>query len=110
MMECGVGLNSLVQVRYHHLFITYTIAVAFVSPPVVTCPTLTNRNGAVNVPSNNFGSTATYTCNTGYTINGDTTRMCQADGTWSGSEPTCQRESIQCGYNESNIITIILLQ
>ncbi|XP_064386127.1 sushi, von Willebrand factor type A, EGF and pentraxin domain-containing protein 1-like isoform X2 [Halichondria panicea] len=55
---------------------------------IVTCPTLTNI--AVNVPSNNFGSTATYTCNTGYTINGDTTRMCQADGTWSGTEPTCQ--------------------
>ncbi|XP_064388562.1 E-selectin-like isoform X3 [Halichondria panicea] len=34
---------------------------------------------------------ATYTCDTGYTLNGgNTTRTCGSDGVWSGSAPTCQ--------------------
>ncbi len=32
---------------------------------------------------------ATYTCVTDYTLNGDTTRTCESDGMWSGSDPTC---------------------
>ncbi|MBK7153831.1 MAG: hypothetical protein IPH72_18950 [Sandaracinaceae bacterium] len=41
------------------------------------------------------GSVATYTCGTGYTLQGTPTRTCVDDnsgvGAWSGSEPTCQR-------------------
>ena len=37
-----------------------------------------------------FGQTATYSCNTGYNLVGDSTRTCQAEGIWSGSEPTCE--------------------
>jgi hypothetical protein len=36
-----------------------------------------------------FGDTATYTCDPGHGIVGTASRMCQADGTWSGSQPTC---------------------
>ena len=36
---------------------------------------------------------ATYTCDTGYTLNGGTTtRTCGSDGVWSGSAAVCQRE------------------
>ena len=38
-----------------------------------------------------FGETATYSCDTGFTLIGDTTRTCQATGLWSGNAPTCQR-------------------
>ncbi len=34
---------------------------------------------------------ATYTCATGYTLNGGSTRTCGSDGMWSGSSPVCQR-------------------
>lgn len=34
-------------------------------------------------------SEASYTCNEGFTLSGDTMRTCQPDGEWSGSEPTC---------------------
>ncbi len=62
---------------------------------VVTCPALTDpTNGMVSVPNNNFESNATYTCDTGYTLNGDTTRTCGSDGVWSGSDPTCTRKLI----------------
>ncbi|XP_064386386.1 CUB and sushi domain-containing protein 3-like isoform X2 [Halichondria panicea] len=65
----------------------------------VTCSDilLTISNGAITYAggsTNNrpVGATGTYTCNTGYTLNGGTTnRTCGSDGMWSGSAPTCQR-------------------
>ena len=58
---------------------------------VVDCTTLNATiNGQVShLNGTTFRQTATYSCNTGYNLVGDSTRMCQADGMWSGSEPTC---------------------
>ena len=36
-----------------------------------------------------FGSSISYKCDEGYRITGNTERQCQADGSWSGSSPTC---------------------
>ena len=48
-------------------------------------------NGQVShTAGTTFGQTATYSCNTGYNLVGDSTRTCQATGAWSGSAPTCQ--------------------
>ncbi|CAH1248684.1 CSMD1 [Branchiostoma lanceolatum] len=41
-----------------------------------------------------FGDTASYTCYPGYELAGSSTQTCQADGTWSGTAPTCARK--QC--------------
>ena len=38
-----------------------------------------------------FGQNATYSCNPGYKVVGDSILTCQATGVWSGSVPTCQR-------------------
>ena len=56
------------------------------------CGSLTDpANGQVDLTSGTtFGQTATYSCNTGYNLVGDSTRTCQATGEWSGSTPTCQ--------------------
>ena len=58
----------------------------------VDCGSLTDpANGSVTHTSGTtFGQTATYSCNTGYNLVGDSTRTCQATGNWSGSAPTCQ--------------------
>ena len=58
----------------------------------VDCDTLPDpANGRVNDTSGTtFGQTATYNCNTGYNLVGNSTRMCQATGVWSGSAPTCE--------------------
>ncbi len=45
---------------------------------------------------------ATYTCVTGYTLNGGNTRTCGSDGMWSGSSPVCQRK-------QNGMWTIIIL-
>ena len=36
------------------------------------------------------GTMATYSCNTGYALNGGSTRTCQLGWTWSGSAPACK--------------------
>ena len=55
------------------------------------CGSLTDpANGQVDhTAGTTLGQTATYSCNTGYNLVGDSTRTCQATGEWSGSEPTC---------------------
>ena len=47
-------------------------------------------NGQLGVSGTNNRQTATYSCDTGYNLVGNSTRTCQAGGVWSGSEPTCQ--------------------
>ena len=55
---------------------------------VVSCGELAGTdNGAVDVSDTTFNSTATYSCNDGYSIVGDTTRTCLASGLWSGIVP-----------------------
>ena len=56
------------------------------------CGNLTDPvNGQVDhTDGTTNGQTATYSCNTGYNLVGDSTRTCQAEGKWSGSAATCQ--------------------
>ena len=59
---------------------------------VVDCGALSDpANGQVNTTGTTFEQTATYSCNTGYNLVGDSTRMCQATANWSGSAPMCER-------------------
>lgn len=46
-------------------------------------------NGSVATPTTTYQSTATYACAPGFDRSGEATRTCQANGTWSGSAPTC---------------------
>ena len=46
-------------------------------------------DGNVSAPSTTYGSEASYSCNTGYNMNGAATRTCEAGGNWNGSVPTC---------------------
>ena len=61
------------------------------------CGSLTNpANGYVDTPSGTtFGSVATYSCDTGYHLNGDSTRACVYG--WTSSAPTCV-----CKFSELN--------
>ena len=36
-----------------------------------------------------FQTMARYGCNEGFTLSGSQSRTCQADGTWSGTDPVC---------------------
>ena len=63
----------------------------FLSLTAVDCGNLTDpANGQVTLTAGTtFKQIATYRCNTGYNLVGDSTRTCQATGIWSGNAPTC---------------------
>ena len=61
------------------------------------CPLLTDpTNGMISCSLGGDGvadpvDTCNAMCNTGYQLMGSTTRTCQNDGSWSGSDATCNR-------------------
>ena len=59
---------------------------------IVECPELLNpTNGFVLVNNNPVeGDIALYDCSSSFILVGNDTRVCQSDGTWSGSEPVCE--------------------
>ncbi len=61
---------------------------------VIDCGSLADPvNGQVEISSGTtFGSTASYSCDTGYNLTGSTERTCGADGMWSLFEPVCEGE------------------
>jgi len=60
---------------------------------VVDCGTLEDPdNGRVEFSNTTFESTANYTCNLGYSLNGNSTRTCETNGEWSGDSPSCERK------------------
>ena len=58
---------------------------------VVDCSALPGIEGGTISYSGNttYDSMATYSCDTGYDLQGGATRTCQADGHWDESEPSC---------------------
>ncbi len=71
--------------------------------PAICIDLTTPTNGMIaydmgTMDARPLNTVATYTlsCDTGY-MPGDITRVC-VYGTWSGSDSTCECESIQCGY------------
>ncbi|XP_064397052.1 sushi, von Willebrand factor type A, EGF and pentraxin domain-containing protein 1-like isoform X2 [Halichondria panicea] len=68
------------------------------SPPtcrLANCGLLPSlSNGEVSFSATTFNSVASYTCDLGYILIGETSRMCQLDEQWSGDAPTC--DVVQC--------------
>ena len=60
---------------------------------IACCPELDDpNNGKVNWTGLSPGDIATYMCDDDFKLNGEATRTCQDDGTWSGMAPTCERK------------------
>ena len=63
----------------------------------MNCPQIFDPdNGMINcslgddgVPS--YEDACSFICNTGYELSGSDTRICQSDGSWSGSDDMCGR-------------------
>ena len=55
----------------------------------VLCPSLTIKDGRVTVTGLTPGSTAIYTCDSGFELVGTVFRTCLTSGVWSGTDPVC---------------------
>ena len=61
----------------------------FISTGTDCGPLEAPRNGEVDLTGTIAGSTAAYTCNEGFILEGVRFRECVESGKWSGEEPDC---------------------
>ena len=67
------------------------LATVAYSPVTISCGDAgTVANGNVITTDNTVGSRATIKCNDGFQLNGNSERVCEANGRWSGVLPTCK--------------------
>ena len=66
-------------------------------------------NGQVTLSGTVFESIANYSCNLLYSIIGDTSRECLANGTWSGIEPHCELDNLEAIIATVVAILIIII-
>jgi len=65
-----------------------SLTLFFIAP--ASCANLGSiAHGNVKMSSTKHGSTAMYSCQTGYALQGTSSRTCQM-GSWSGDEPICK--------------------
>ena len=64
-------------------------------------------NGLMVINDTTFNSTASYSCDTGYELVGNTTRICQANGNWSGDQPSCLGKYLVILLNCSQSLSLI---
>ncbi|XP_060596340.1 sushi, von Willebrand factor type A, EGF and pentraxin domain-containing protein 1-like [Ruditapes philippinarum] len=57
---------------------------------------------ATAVNGTTYLSIAKYVCNEGFDLNGSDTRICQANGSWSGRVPTCEIKNCGAIQNPTN--------
>ena len=68
-----------------------TTSLSLLYIPAVDCGPLSDpKNGKVDFDETTVSEVATYSCDRGYTLEGDSRRTCQSNGRWSGDEPVCE--------------------
>jgi len=87
LIQFAIGKNSVIQLIIVDTYIFVDIRCDILS-------TLSNGNmscssGRVGVGYE--GDTCSFTCNTGYELTGSDNRICQSDGSWSGSDAVCRK-------------------
>ena len=58
----------------------------------------TPANGSKSVSFTTVGHTVTYTCKSEYKLLGSSSRICQNNGQWSGTQPSCSRKLYDVCY------------
>ena len=71
--------------------VSYTVPCPVLSTPDSGGVSYSNSITEAPIPTN---IVATYSCSSGYSLVGDSTRTCQSGGTWTGSAPICQSKSL----------------
>jgi len=75
---------------YEKTIIAWTLALIAVVDASLDCGDPgTPMNGERILPSTTIGSTVEYSCVVGFALQGNSSRICQANRLWSGTLPTC---------------------
>ena len=78
---------------------------SFVKFPTDNCPKVSDlRYGKVWVTGYSYSSTAYYTCDYGYELQGSHSRKCQHDGTWYGKAPVCLKARTSKDHHSSLVL------
>ena len=85
---------------YGILYLIYIIIIILCATEIIDCGIPEGiESGNVQFSDTVEGSLARYECQTGYTLLGDDpVRICQDDGQWSGSVPSCNRMLINYAH------------
>ncbi len=108
-LPCNYAVARSVVVYYVHtqfsviLYLTELSPIVTITVFAVICPDLTvPANGALVYSDTTIpraeGSTATYTCTTGYQVTGLMVRTCSVTGWSTGDDPVCTGEGDVCIY------------
>ena len=100
LMVSGLEMHQLVNVKVSmRYYINQHYAIWIMRFATVVCPTLSNpQNGRVSQQGNKPGDRASYNCNSGYELVGQSVRTCQNNGQWSGDAPTCESKLFDNNY------------
>ena len=70
-----------------------TLPKLFLSAVDCGAPDPADPNGSLHFTTTTFQSKVVYSCNAGYTLDGQSMSVCQANGEWSSEAPTCKRKT-----------------
>ena len=78
---------------------------------VARCPSLAAvEDGTLVMPDTIPGTTATFSCNDGFVMSGSTSVVCQNDGSWNGSAPTCRGDyNITIHHNQYMRVSVDMI-
>ena len=91
---CSVWCSNSITLPYHARIIAVKSNIT-ISHLERSCGNPgTPTNGIKTGTNHSYGASIQFACNAGYTLQGSQQRTCQNTGQWSGSQPTCQSESL----------------
>ena len=91
IMALGVKMSLCVRVSNRMTVSPLLSVLSFLLSSVVDCGSLSHpTNGLVMFSMSTFGAMATYMCDEGFNLIGNSTQLCLANGSWEGTVPTCQ--------------------
>jgi hypothetical protein len=91
-------IQILVCTKPYRLPEVFTFSISLVTCHALSKPL--NGGQIALTDDNNYNSTATFKCSTGFNLNGSLSLTCRGDhssanGNWTGSEPTCSQSKSQ---------------
>ena len=96
VIECSLVHTCPPQCVYMYTYMIMQMSYYVFCLLLVPCSSLSSPSNGMNncTSGGNYppGEFCTFTCINGYHLVGSSTKICQSDGSWSGSDITCIRE------------------